>query len=528
LTPLLSAGDPAVLSVLLAAETPGFEPDHPVVVDSDNADFQAPTLIDVDGDGNLDIALTRSVFFGRGDGTFIDRTRVLLDKPPINIEAADLDGDGHLDLLGTSNNQHVTIDLAFGDGAGSFPTVTTLDLGGAAQGVAVSDVNGDGHPDLALASGAAGAATGPLSVRLNSGSGLAWGDAIPLDAMDIGPPLLADLNGDGNLDVVDAKPQAKTLSVHAGDGQGAFFAPVTSPAGVSASVFVLADLDSDGALDAILADSANETVLTMHGSGAGSFDAAVTIPVGMLASDIDIGDIDADGLLDCAVASMDTDTLLILAGQATGTFGTLSSIPISGPSSAVKLHDLDRDGRIDVILAQQQLDAVGVLRGLGSGALGPEQIHGVGNKPVDLLLADFDEDGFQDVGVPVKSPGAFNVLWNTTTFFPSLGFQLGSGALMPHLKGSGLPAPDDVVSFEVSGIPGPTPGFLILGLSFSPFAFKGGTLVPSPDVAVPMRAGTPLAGRWPKLPPGTAVYAQAWFAASSDVTASNAVVGVTQ
>ncbi len=124
------------------------------------------TLVDLNKDGKLDLAVTLSqwagsgiaVALGNGDGTF--QTPTLLaaslqdynyDSPyPSYITNADIDGDGNVDLVYT-NSEYGTVGVLFGLGNGSFYDPVEYPSGGYSWGITVADVNQDGAPDVVTA-----------------------------------------------------------------------------------------------------------------------------------------------------------------------------------------------------------------------------------------------------------------------------------------------------------------------------------------------------------------------------------------
>ena len=95
-------------------------------------------------------ANTVSVRLGNGDGTFGAPTNFVTGTTPKSVAAADLSGDGNLDLV-TANQSSSTVSVLLGTGTGSFGPKTRYPVCTSAHEVAVGSFNGDGRPDLAVA-----------------------------------------------------------------------------------------------------------------------------------------------------------------------------------------------------------------------------------------------------------------------------------------------------------------------------------------------------------------------------------------
>ena len=99
---------------------------------------------DFNEDGNVDLVTNAdgaSIYFGKGDGTF-SAPQSLSAGTPQNVIAADLDGDGHLDLvLPVPNFPSPTLCVAWGDGTGNFTQQTITMPSSSDIDIAVSDMD---------------------------------------------------------------------------------------------------------------------------------------------------------------------------------------------------------------------------------------------------------------------------------------------------------------------------------------------------------------------------------------------------
>ncbi|HEY1224708.1 MAG TPA: VCBS repeat-containing protein [Brevundimonas sp.] len=221
----------------------------------------AVTHADVDGDGDLDVLVAGAgqdrLLINDGEGSFTDRTATLL--PPESLttqdgEFADLDGDGDPDIVLGQEGGHA---LWLNDGTGRFVEATDrLPAPGnvEARKVTPADVDGDGDLDLYFSHVGWQERSPQDQLYINDGTGRFTDETAARIPVETGTTLVArfaDLNGDGDLDVV--RGEHGPLTVWANDGRGVFTdvtaqvlpAPVT---GVNIAV-ALADFDGDGRID---------------------------------------------------------------------------------------------------------------------------------------------------------------------------------------------------------------------------------------------------------------------------------------
>jgi N-acetylneuraminic acid mutarotase len=236
-----------------------------------------------------------AIFFGNGDGTFRPGPVYPLTQP-YDITVADFNGDGFLDLAVADNGANL-VRVFMGNGDGTFaPPVNRY--GPAAERVLAVDLNGDGHPDLAvLAYCAAQLKTcphGAVEVFLNDGRG-SFG-APRFFRVAVGPDgvAAADLNHDGKMDLVVANNNFESpsvISVLLGRGDGTFEPAVNYNAGAGPAGVAIADLNGDGNLDVVVANVGDSTLSVFFGLGNGKFQPAQsvafkknTVPISVVAA----------------------------------------------------------------------------------------------------------------------------------------------------------------------------------------------------------------------------------------------------
>jgi hypothetical protein len=225
---------------------------------------------DFNHDGTTDIAVANTgsgniaVLLGNGDGTFAAAvTYPTTGYVPQYISAADIDGDGHLDLAVTAYTDGpaaVGVFLANNDNTGTFKPIAYTTLDGFAQFVSFGDLNKDGKVDMAVTENDGSVYSGFVEVGLGNGDGT-FGTltAYPTSAFETAQPRpadiqIADMNGDGSLDLVYINEGYGTVGIMYGNGDGTVNAPVEFPGNADNYGLALVDLDGDGALDVVMAN----------------------------------------------------------------------------------------------------------------------------------------------------------------------------------------------------------------------------------------------------------------------------------
>ncbi|WP_262245086.1 FG-GAP repeat domain-containing protein [Parapedobacter soli] len=305
-------------------------------------DTEHVRAVDFDGDGHVDVIFvaeddqTHEYYLGNGDGTFRDVSDRLLGMSEGNgLDVGDVDGDGRPDIVvgnsGSEGQNFLWINDPDRPGYFVDRTATNLpQVNDATQSIKLADLNGDGHLDMVV-----GNEVPPNRLLLNDGTGrfAEYPDQLQLpEPLETREVLVFDVDGDGDLDIVfanitsnagkwDKNPQARILI---NDGHARFTdetadrIPVYKFSTYSAREV---DFDHDGHTDLLLSAVAvpgfsEEPLRAYRNDGKGYFTDATdeVIPPSVVGRNwnITIGDLSGDGVADAFVGGWGSQGRLLL------------------------------------------------------------------------------------------------------------------------------------------------------------------------------------------------------------------------
>jgi len=317
-------GNGSLLSVLLGEGNGQFQsaPQTTLTAFAAGATSAGMASADLNGDGLTDFVIAEStglqVVVGTGDNHFI--TGEFLSGTPNAIALADVNGDGRPDLIETTSNGNNVL-VFLGNGDGTFQIPLSSNANGSQYAAAVGDFNGDGKPDLALIVNGQ-----QLGVMLGDGTGN-FAPPAKLFALGSNPDWISvgDFNKDRKLDVVVANfglSGPSSISVLLGNGDGTFQPQTNLPLPSEADPWQVqvADLNGDGNLD-IVSSNNNESYLSIYlGNGNGTFQQPTRVFCAFAPENMVILDFNGDGIPDIAFMSFGESDAGVLAGKGDGTF----------------------------------------------------------------------------------------------------------------------------------------------------------------------------------------------------------------
>ena len=204
-----------------------------------------------------------SIHLGNGDGTFQVKAELVSGSAPHSLVVGRFNGDGNDDLA-VVNHGGKNLSVLLGNGDGTFQTAVTYPTQTGPHSIRAGDLDGDGDLDLAVVNDASDS----VSILLGNGDGT----FMATQSYPTGPTgrvpkgvALADINGDGNLDVLAAntggngdgvtgKPGGDVLSILLGNGNGTLQAPLSHAAGQTSFSIATGILNADALPDVVTAN----------------------------------------------------------------------------------------------------------------------------------------------------------------------------------------------------------------------------------------------------------------------------------
>jgi hypothetical protein len=382
---------------------------------------------DLDGDGDLDLVARDvegvAVMLNQGGGAFGPLARYVGTGSYLvsAIAIADLDRDGNADVIGAYYASD-EVEVRRGNGDGTFGAPARYATGPSPQGVAVGDVDGDGDADVFTANyGRTPDWYNPrsVSVLLGAGDGTLGAHAEFTAGMTPRSLAVADFDGDGLADAVTADSNSASLSVLRATGGGALGVPTRYESPGAPWAVHAAQLDAGGSVDLIVLDQLSRTLSTALGLGNGTFAAPRKAPFARYPDSVAAGDVTGDGLTDLVATTGVSQDVTVALGNGDGTFTGSFTVAVPGsPENGrlVVVGQLDGAGAADAVVLNKNTRQLSVLLSSGS-ALVLDATYPVTGRTEGVAIGDLNEDGLPDVVVaspdPMSAAGGIGVFLGT-------------------------------------------------------------------------------------------------------------------
>lgn len=314
------------------------------------------TVADMNGDGHLDLVVsywtegTVGVLLGNGDGTFQPVVKYSSgDAHSWRVAVADVNEDGKLDIVVLNTaNQAGTVGVLLGNDEGTFQPAVTYYTGDYSipEALAVGDVNGDGHPDIAVANFGhddCDCNDGRIGVLWNKGDGTFQPTVFyPSGGYDTvfimikdGGWLVTNLCGDRYCDW----PNGTVCWGQCYDSGG-----------INPYSATLGDMNKDGQLDIVVANAEGNGIYQPPSVGVllndyGDFKKAVVYDAGGHPYEVAVGDLNLDGKADAAVNYHSGTGVLLGDGRG----GLQKAVPFGSVGTGLLLADVNGDGKLDLV-----------------------------------------------------------------------------------------------------------------------------------------------------------------------------------
>ena len=347
--------------------------------------------------------VTNVTMSGGGTASFTASDIATSADGAISVFAADMDGDGDMDIVSASFNDD-TIAWYENNGAAD-PSWTAVDIATNADGaysVFAADMDGDGDMDIVSAS----YNDDTIAWYENNGASdpSFTADDIATNADGAASVFAADLDGDGDMDIVLASTLDDTIAWYENNGASDpswTAADIATSADGAASVFA-ADMDGDGDMDIISASQLDDTIAWYENNGASdpSWTKAVIATSADGAASVFAADMDGDGDMDIVSASYNDNTIAWYENNgAANPSWTKAVIATNANGVSVFAADVEGDGDMDVISASQNDNTIAWYE--NNGAADPSwtaaDIVTTADGAMSVFAADMDGDGDMDI-----------------------------------------------------------------------------------------------------------------------------------
>ncbi|WP_274476153.1 T9SS type A sorting domain-containing protein [Mangrovimonas aestuarii] len=341
-------------------------------------------FMDMNGDGNMDLALNGNVYFNNGSGVFSQSSVPGISDTTLY---SDVDNDADIDFVDQNGDLHLN------DGNGQFQKAYSQVFEGVVQ--ATGDIDNDGDLDV-ISSGYNNSSQVVLYLYKNEGNNdFVKQTNVPFESNINTKAAFGDIDNDGDIDLFLSTSGSKW---YLNDGYGQFSIMDSPPFGSYSDSFpTFNDVDGDGFKDVLF-----EGGILYLAQGDGSFEQNDIVAFSGISGSFIIEDFDTDDDLDVLIG-INQQIIKYFENDGSGTFTETFQINIgsSETTRAIDIADVDGDNDLDVVLSVNsdlKFYEFSVESGFSLSANTLPILEGNYSYGInDIRFADFDNDFDQDV-----------------------------------------------------------------------------------------------------------------------------------
>jgi hypothetical protein len=349
-----------------------------------------------------------------------------LDGGRTEVELADMNGDGHLDIISVGDHGSPYINTGehgvmiwFGNGNGTNWSVVQIGNFGYG-GIAIGDVNNDGKLDVGygIHHNYSGEDLGDQILEVALGNGLgtnwtAWDNGLATNGEDWGMFCtdFADVDCDGDLDIgANSFGCCAGVHIYLNNRNGTWTQSFGFVDGNSSMDFVFGDVNNDGYPDFAVAQGNGVVYLNDQ---TGNF----SLSVAGYRDGPDLGDIDNDGTDEVSFVNSTRGVEVWKWSSGNNWTSMSNGLPTSGSFSLTQIYDMNMDGFADLAAFGNGLIRMWLGDGAGNWTQASQfTLSTPGYAKAFRIDGDADRNGYPDI-VLVDEEGTWINYQNHLRFF---------------------------------------------------------------------------------------------------------------